>query len=81
MPETTLDKVVNAGVDAAARIETMRQRSKGSKAQDMEFSQGLKDVMGADPELIRMWEMGFAPNANDPLTYLYNEWKEKTGRK
>jgi len=81
MPETTLDKVVNAGVDAASRIETMRQRSKGQKAKDVEFSQGLKDVMGADPELIRMWEMGFAPNANDPLTYLYNEWKEKTGRK
>lgn len=81
MPETTLDRVINAGVDAASRIETMRQRSKGQKSQDVEFSQGLKDVMGADPELIRMWEMGFAPNANDPLTYLYNEWKEKTGRK
>ena len=81
MPETTLDKVINAGVDAASRVETMRQRSKGQKAPDVEFSQGLKDVMGADPELIRMWEMGFAPNANDPLTYLYNEWKEKTGRK
>ena len=81
MPETTLDKVIGAGVDAAARIETMKQRSKGQKAPDLEFSQGLKDVMGADPELIRMWEMGFAPNANDPLTYLYNEWKEKTGRK
>lgn len=81
MPETTLDKVINAGVDAASRVETMRQRSKGQKTKDTEFSQGLKDVMGADPELIRMWEMGFAPNANDPLTYLYNEWKEKTGRK
>lgn len=81
MPETTLDKVIGAGVDAASRIETMRQRPKGQKAPDVEFSQGLKDVTGADPQLIRMWEMGFAPNANDPLTYLYNEWKEKTGRK
>lgn len=81
MPETRLDNVVNAFVDAGSRAETMRQRSKGKLLPSTEASPGLQDIMANDPDLIRMWEMGFAPNAKDPLTYLYNEWMEKTGRK
>lgn len=78
--QTKLDKVVDFAVDAASREETMRQRAKGSKLEDTSVSPALQQVMEQDPDMIRMWNAGFAPH-DEAGKKLYDEWKEKFGGK
>lgn len=75
---TTLDKVIGLGVDVASREETMRQRAKGKKLEDKSPTTALRQVMEYDPDMIRMWNAGFAPH-DEAGKKLYDEWKEKFG--
>ena len=73
-----LDQVVDFAVDAASREETMRQRAKGTRLEDNSVSPALQQVMEQDPDMIRMWNAGFAPH-DEAGKKLYDEWKQKFG--
>lgn len=77
---TLLDRIGGWIVDAGSREETLRRRAKGEKKKSTKPSRGLEDLMKNDPELIRMWEAGFAPHGNDAAAALYKEWQEKFRR-
>lgn len=78
-PKTMLDKIGESLVDIGSRGETARRRSQGSKSVPTAPSRALEELMTTDPELIKMWQAGFAPRGNDALVKLYEEWKSKFG--
>lgn len=80
LPETWWDKVGSALVDIGSREETMRQRAKGKKMEEeAPVSPSLQYIMKNDPQMIQMWQAGFAPHGDNEMMKVYNEWKSRFG--